>query len=37
MGNDFRDSLKIIKEEELKPLYTQNDIEKEELLRHFIF
>lgn len=37
MGNDFRDSLKVIKEEELKPLYTQNDIEKEELLRHYIF
>ena len=33
MENNFRDSLKV---ENLKPLYEQNDMEKEELIRHFI-
>ena len=33
MEKDFRESLKV---DNLKPLYEQNDIEKEELYRHFV-
>lgn len=33
MEKDFRDRIRV---EDLKPIYEQNDIEKEEILRHFI-